>query len=534
MRVLFTICCALGWAAAQLITKSGCTCKSSSEVRWRLPGGEVGGGFSHYGCNTGPYEDRTPAQGQNWCDTQQSDCNNGQGWDFCVPSLSSKTSKGSKAAEAVNVNFGVQSQQLSQNINSNMNNNQQSGLSLNVNVNVGNGGSSAITTVQGCTCHPTSEVILMQNGVRVGGGFSHTGCGTGPYEANSPGHGSPWCDTVETWCSAGWDLCVPPTSQSSYTQLQNSYTPPLPPLPPPLQNINSFTAYSTQGAYSPAFAPTAFPMPSPTFQPWMPPPTPQPWVPPPPTPQPWVPPPTSQPWAPANPFQPFQTPAYQPAQTPAYQPAKTPSYQSPQTQQQYNAQQYPSAYLVQPPKTSTTSQKVSTPQLRSSFVSAHGSATSNGRQSRPARKGPRSGGFDYDYDDSSSSSSSSSSLLPLMLLSKGTSVGGSSSSASSLLPLMLASQGGGSSSMLPMMMMSGGFGSSGSSSNMLTQFAMLNSFRREGEGEAQDSTSLGEIGQTLGFTRAVVSKEPNSLANSTNSVINTPTQENTTSSSESA
>lgn len=60
--------------------------------------------------------------------------------------------------------------------------------------------------------------------------------------------------------------------------------------------------------------------------------------------------------------------------------------------------------------------------------------------------------------------------------------------------------------MLPMMMMMNPSSFSGTNANMLTQFAMLNAFRREGDGEAQDAQSLGEVGENLGFTRAVVSK----------------------------
>lgn len=519
MRALLVMCNVAGWSAAQIITQMGCTCKASSEVKWELAGGGMGGGFSHYGCSTGPYEDRSPAQGQNWCDTQQSGCNDGQGWDFCVPS-SAKTSKGIKssfAAEAVNVNFGMQAPPpppaLQNSVSTSINNNQQAGLSLNVNVNVGNNGGAVapIKTLKGCTCHPTSEVILLQNRVRVGGGFSHTGCGTGPYEADSPGKGSPWCDTVETLCSAGWDFCIPPAGQQTSTaQQQTSYTPPLPPYTPA---TDSFTAYHNNGAYTPVFAPTPQPwVPPPTFQAWLPPtplpwvpPTPQPWVPPAPTPQPWVPP-TPQPWSAAvNPLKPFQQTSSVVPRTPAFQPVQTPGYQSPQTQQQYqyNAQQSPSAYLVQSTSGTSSGQRSTSSQARGSPVA---------RQSRGGRMNSRGGGPDYyDYDDSSSSTSS---LLPLMLLNKGTSASSSTSTSNNLLPLMLASQGRGSSSMLPMMMMSGGFGGSSSSSNLLSQFAMFNAFRREGEGEAQNSTNLGELGQKLGFTRAVVTKE--TIAQATN------------------
>jgi hypothetical protein len=73
---------------------------------------------------------------------------------------------------------------------------------------------------------------------------------------------------------------------------------------------------------------------------------------------------------------------------------------------------------------------------------------------------------------------------------------------------MLASHGGNSgSSMLPMMMMMGSGGFGGGNTNPLAQFAMLNAFRREGGGDAEDAAEFGEVGQTLGFTRAVVSSE---------------------------
>jgi hypothetical protein len=45
---------------------------------------------------------------------------------------------------------------------------------------------------------------------------------------------------------------------------------------------------------------------------------------------------------------------------------------------------------------------------------------------------------------------------------------------------------------------------------MLTNLAVMNAFR-EGAGEAENTTSLGEIGQSLGFTRAVVQKTSTSL-----------------------
>jgi hypothetical protein len=93
-----------------------------------------------------------------------------------------------------------------------------------------------------------------------------------------------------------------------------------------------------------------------------------------------------------------------------------------------------------------------------------------------------------------------------MLLKGASAAGGAgSSSSSSLLPFMLASQGGnGGSSMLPMMMMMGSGGFGGGSTNPLAQFAMLNAFRREGGGSAEDAADFGEVGQTLGFTRAVI------------------------------
>lgn len=71
---------------------------------------------------------------------------------------------------------------------------------------------STIKTASGCTCQPFSEVILIENGQRIGGGMSHDGCGTGQYEQHSPGNGRPWCDVVESWCNGGqgWDLCTPP------------------------------------------------------------------------------------------------------------------------------------------------------------------------------------------------------------------------------------------------------------------------------------------------------------------------------------
>jgi len=99
-----------------------------------------------------------------------------------------------------------------------------------------------------------------------------------------------------------------------------------------------------------------------------------------------------------------------------------------------------------------------------------------------------------------------------MLLKGASSAGGSTSTSNNLLPFMLATQGGSSSSMLPMMMMMGAGSSSGtsSSSNMLTNLAMINAFR-EGAGDAENTSSLGQLGQSLGFTRAVVSKTGASL-----------------------
>lgn len=265
---MFALLFYAGLATAQ-VTQSGCNCKSSTEVKWRLAGGKIGGGFSHYGCGTGPYEDRAPAQGRNWCDTQQSSCNGGQGWDFCnAPAPTPKSFKGT-APQEVNVNLGAVQQGQSTGATSNP------GVTLSVNLNLGSSGSSsatpgAITTVQGCTCHPTSEVIMMQNGVRVGGGFSHTGCGTGPYEAYSPGKGSPWCDTVETWCASGWDLCVPPAGTSTTTTATQtpSFPNPLPPQTPSYttnyNTMNSFTtAFGSTGSYQ--VPPTPFTMPPTPF-----------------------------------------------------------------------------------------------------------------------------------------------------------------------------------------------------------------------------------------------------------------------------
>jgi hypothetical protein len=423
MRALI---CAFGLVAAQT-TQSGCTCKSYSEVRWRSPSGSMEGGFSHSGCGVGPFENYGPGKGRNWCDTVQTSCNNGQGWDLCI--RSSAPPMPPVRAEQVNVNQAWSTASIQTST-------KGSGVNLHVNVNVkgGSSGSTTITTVRGCTCHPTSEVIVLQNGVRVGGGFSHTGCGTGPYEANSPGKGSPWCDTVETWCSDGWDLCVPPNSPQ-----QNSYT------PPQSQNLvsstNSYTSYSNTGTYQQFFPP------------------------------------------------------------------------SPSSQIRYTSQpQQPSAYIVQQSKSS-----------QNPFSPPKNSRQSGSKSHRSSSRG----NFDYDYDVPSSTSnllplmllsgssssttnnnllpfmlatqssgSNNNNLLPLMLASQG------SGSTDNMLPLMLATQGGGSSSsMLPMMMMMGS-GSLGSS-NTMAQFAMLNAFR-EGDGQAQDLDKLGQAGESLGFTRAVV------------------------------
>jgi len=74
-----------------IYTAKGCTCKASSVVSFQQ-GSDFGEPqFSHAGCGTGPFEAVTPAAGQNWCDTNELDCSDDQGWDYCTPPPSSSS-----------------------------------------------------------------------------------------------------------------------------------------------------------------------------------------------------------------------------------------------------------------------------------------------------------------------------------------------------------------------------------------------------------------------------------------------------------